>query len=112
MRIETTQKAKRVYELLSQVPQGRVTTYGALAKASGLGRAYRLVGAILRSNPYSPYFPCHRVVMSDGRLGGYHGSDPEKIKIKASLLALEGVEVQENKVINFKVLFFDDFKCE
>lgn len=110
MPIESTEKAKRVYDLLRQVPPGRITTYGALAKAAGMPRASRLVGAIMRGNPNAPRVPCHRVVKSDGSLGGYSGSADENIMRKVSLLESEGVKVRGGKVQDFDRVFFDAFK--
>jgi O-6-methylguanine DNA methyltransferase len=109
MSIDSSRTAERVYELLKQVPPGRVTTYGALAKAAGIPKASRLVGAIMRGNPNAPRVPCHRVVRSDGGIGGYSGSDEENIKKKISILATEGVKVKDGKVQDFEKVFFDDF---
>jgi O-6-methylguanine DNA methyltransferase len=110
MPIESSEKAKKVYDLLRQVPSGRVTTYGALAKAAGMPKASRLVGAIMRGNPNAPKVPCHRVVKSDGSLGGYSGSAAENIRRKVSLLEAEGVRVRGGKVQDFDKVFFDGFK--
>lgn len=89
---------ERCYKLLSTVPSGQVTTYKDLAKALGT-KAYRAVGNAMNKNPYPrDIVPCHRVVNTDGRLGGYAGRPEEKIK----RLQAEGVEVSENKVVDFK----------
>ncbi len=109
MGIESSRTAERVYEQLMQVPLGRVTTYGALAKAAGIPKASRLVGAIMRGNPNAPRVPCHRVVRSDGGIGGYSGSAEENIKKKIAMLASEGVKVKDGKVQDFDAVFFDDF---
>ncbi len=109
MGVESSKTAEKVYALLLQVPAGRVTTYGALAKAAGKPKSSRLIGAIMRGNPNAPRVPCHRVVKSDGSLGGYSGSGEENIKRKISLLASEGVKVQNGKVLDFEKVFFDDF---
>lgn len=109
MGIETSEIADKVYALLRQVPAGRVTTYGALAKASGKPKASRLIGAIMRGNPNAPRVPCHRVVKSDGSIGGYSGSADENIRKKVALLASEGVEVKEGRIVDFARVFFDDF---
>lgn len=88
---------ERCYKLLSTVPSGKVTTYKALAEALG-GKAYRAVGNAMNQNPYPrDLVPCHRVVNSDGRLGGYAGKTTEKI---ARLLE-EGVEVFDGRVVDF-----------
>ncbi len=61
----------KVYKLLKKVLKGRVTTYGALARAAKTSP--RAVGAMMRANPYAPIVPCHRVVMCDGSIGGFAG---------------------------------------
>jgi len=63
--------SRKVLGLLIKVPVGYVTTYGALAKATGGGP--RAVGNVMAANPFAPLIPCHRVVRSDFRLGGYGG---------------------------------------
>ncbi len=99
--------SERVYELLRQVPAGRVTTYGALARALG-GRAYRAVGQVLRKNPYAPLVPCHRVVKSDGMIGGFGGERKgAKVEEKIRLLEKEGVVFLNGRVLNFRKLFWD-----
>jgi O-6-methylguanine DNA methyltransferase len=112
MGIESSDTAVRIYELLRQVPAGKVTTYGALAKAAGVPKASRMVGAIMRGNPNAPRVPCHRVVKSDGAIGGYSGSADENIRKKVAMLESEGVRVKEGKVVDFGKVFFDDFTCE
>ncbi len=62
---------KRVYHLLKQIPAGRVTTYGAIAKA--LNTSPRAVGNALRNNVFAPRIPCHRCVASTGYVNGYDG---------------------------------------
>ncbi|MFZ5376060.1 MAG: MGMT family protein [Patescibacteria group bacterium] len=96
----------RVYSLLKTVPVGRVTTYKAIAQALGT-KAYRAVGQALRKNPYLPLVPCHRVVNSDGRIGGYFGkkSGPSLEK-KITLLRKERVEIVAYKVKDFAEVFF------
>jgi len=72
-----TPLAKKTYALLKTVPRGRVTTYKALADALGT-KAYRAIGQFMRTNPYAPRVPCHRVVASDGTIGGFMGRNSEK----------------------------------
>ena len=88
--------ASKVYELVSEVPVGKVTTYGAVADRMGKPRASRAVGAVLRANPTPVIVPCHRVVKGDGKLGGYGG--PKGTGRKAELLKEEGVEVRGGRV--------------
>ena len=77
-----------VWILTSLIPPGRVTTYGTIART--LGVPPRLVGRALAENPNPIIVPCHRVVRSDGSLGGYSRGGP---RVKAQLLRLEGVPV-------------------
>jgi len=98
-----------IYDIVSQVPEGKVTTYGAVAKALGDIRAARAVGEALSMNPRPIVVPCHRVVMSDGSLGGF--THPNGLSEKIKLLAAEGVEIIGGKV-NLKKHFFDDFNVE
>lgn len=81
----------RVYAALCRVPAGRVTTYRELARDVGCGSA-QAVGQALRRNPFAPQVPCHRVIASDGTLGGFNGmrGGPE-LERKRRLLAAEGV---------------------
>lgn len=84
---------ERVYDVTKKIPQGNVSTYGELARALGT-KAYRAVGNALHVNPYAPRVPCHRVVCSDGRLGGFAGG----IQKKQHLLETEGVAVARGRV--------------
>jgi methylated-DNA-[protein]-cysteine S-methyltransferase len=93
----TTQFQKKVYALLKKVPRGKVTTYGALAKK--LKSSPRAVGQALRANPFAPKVPCHRVIKSNGSIGGFKGETSGKaIKEKIKLLTREGVVVKDNKI--------------
>ena len=64
-------KASDVYDILVKIPEGKVTTYGDIAKVLGKPGASRAIGRILNKNPNPIVVPCHRVVMSDGSIGGY-----------------------------------------
>lgn len=98
--------AQQVYALTSQIPAGRVSTYKAIAQALGT-KAYRAVGQTLRCNPYAPTVPCHRVVASDGSLGGFKGSKAKKeLNLKIKLLRSEGVALTDNAVQDFSKHFF------
>jgi len=61
----------KVFAVVRQIPKGQTMTYKQVAKAAGRPRAYRAVGNILNKN-YNPLIPCHRVIRSDGKLGGYN----------------------------------------
>lgn len=81
----------RVYEAVAKIPRGRVSTYGAIASAIGSGSA-RAVGQALRKNPFAPEVPCHRVVRSDGSLGGFFGKTSGAAwSRKRLLLEAEGI---------------------
>lgn len=96
--IQNMIKDSDVYDLLLKIPAGKVSTYGDLAKALGNPSASREVGRILGRNPNPITVPCHRVVMSDGKVGGYaHGSD-KKIK----LLEEEGISFTGKIIGDFK----------
>lgn len=90
---------QKVYDLLKKVPTGKVTTYKALATALGKkGFACRAVGNALHKNPYAPTVPCHRVVATNGSLGGFAQGSSAKI----ALLASEGIIVLEGKILDFE----------
>lgn len=88
---------EQCYALIAKVPRGRVTTYKEIAEALGT-KAYRAVGQAMNKNPYAPKIPCHRVVGSDGTLGGFaHGA-----KAKTQLLKEEGVSVDAGRIVDFE----------
>ncbi|MEM2192525.1 MAG: MGMT family protein, partial [Candidatus Hadarchaeales archaeon] len=80
----------KVLDLVKMIPKGKVTTYLELAKAAGIPKGWRIVAMILSKNPTPVVIPCHRVVRSDGSLGGYIFG----IRKKAELLASEGIPVK------------------
>ncbi len=97
--------AEKVYALCKRIPKGRVSTYGALAKA--LHSSPRAVGQALRCNPYAPIVPCHRVVASDGKIGGFMGETAgREIERKIELLSQEGIEIKESGIVGFEKLLF------
>ena len=92
--------ADKVYGLCKKIPKGKVSTYGAIALK--LQSSPRAVGQALRCNPYAPVVPCHRVVASNGNIGGFNGKvQGPAIQKKIRLLHTEGVEVKANKIIEF-----------
>ena len=92
---------EKVLELTKKIPKGRVTTYKLIAEKLKT-HAYRAVGTALHKNKKPIIIPCHRVVNSDGFVGGYG----KGIKKKIELLKREGINIKNKKIINFeKVLF-------
>ena len=86
-----------VYRKLLQVPKGKVTTYGELAKAVGLKNGQRAIGMIMKKNPFPVIVPCHRVVKSDGKIGGYAYGQ----RVKSRMLGEEGIKIKNGKIIDF-----------
>lgn len=87
----------RAYRKLLEVPPGFVTTYGDLARAIGLENGQRAIGRMMSENPTPGLVPCHRVVRSDGELGGYaYGTE-----VKRNMLAVEGVRVSGGRLEDF-----------
>ena len=94
---EQSLRASQVYDILIQIPEGKVTTYGDIAKALGHPRASRQVGRILNKNPSPILVPCHRVIMSDGSIGGYAFGKARK----KELLKKEGLSFNGDNTIDF-----------
>lgn len=92
----------RCYALLERLPEGRITTYKAIAEALQ-SKAYRAVGNAMARNPHLISVPCHRVVNSDGAVGQYALGTARKIQ----LLEQEGIRVQNGKVVDFDTRFYD-----
>lgn len=96
--METLSFAERVYSLCRKVPKGKVTTYGEIARALNT-KGYRAIGQVLRCNPYAPQVPCHRVVKSDGSVGGFkREKSGGEIEEKIRLLEKERVKIVDGKV--------------
>jgi methylated-DNA-[protein]-cysteine S-methyltransferase len=94
-----TEFQQQCYQTLKdKVPAGRVITYGGLAQLIGHPNAHRAVGSAMNKNPFAPKVPCHRVVKSNGELGGF----ALDLKIKIKRLQKEGVQVMNNKIVDFK----------
>ena len=108
---------ERCYEVLAKVPRGKVTTYKEIAKKLN-SKAYRAVGNAMNKNPYcsrprtaddrtnyclprnrsAPIVPCHRVVKSNGEVGGFASGTKKKIE----MLKKEGIEINKNNKIDLK----------
>jgi O-6-methylguanine DNA methyltransferase len=71
--------AQRVYHIVQQIPHGKTWTYKQVAQAAGSLGAYRAVGNILNKN-FDSSIPCHRVIRSDGKIGGYNRGEAQKQK--------------------------------
>jgi methylated-DNA-[protein]-cysteine S-methyltransferase len=82
---------KKVWNYLKKIPKGRVKTYKQVAIAINRPKSARAVANACAKNPYAPKIPCHRVIRSDGRLGGYSGKGG--IKQKLRLLRSENVAI-------------------
>ena len=93
---------QKVYKKLLDVPKGQITTYGELAKAVGLKNGQRLIGKIMNKNLYPVLIPCHRVVMSTGKIGGYAYGEHVKMK----MLSDEGIAITNGKIESFNKKLF------
>ena len=85
--------SEAVYKITSKIPRGKVSTYGEIARSLNC-KAYRAVGNALNKNPYAPIVPCHRVISSNGFIGGFAKGTKAKIK----LLKKERIIIKYNKV--------------
>lgn len=93
---------KQVYHLTQQISRGSITTYKEIGKKLGQrGQLYRAVGQALKHSPGLPEVPCHRVICSNGSLGGFNRG----IKKKVCLLRKEGIIIKRNKIELKKYLF-------
>ncbi len=93
---------KLVYKKLTEVPEGMVTSYSELAKAVGLKNGQRVIGQIMKKNTYPVIIPCHRVVKSDGTVGGYaYGGD-----IKTNMLQKEGIKIHDGKILDWNKKYY------
>jgi methylated-DNA-[protein]-cysteine S-methyltransferase len=89
-------KASHVYDIIAQIPEGKVTTYGDIARALGHPRASRVIGRILNKNPNPILTPCHRVIKSNGNIGGYaFGKARKKELLKKEGLSFIGDSTKE-----------------
>lgn len=84
--------SEQVFEIVRKIPRGEFLTYKEVAKLVGRPRAYRAVGNILNKNPDLKTIPCHRVIRSNGKVGGYRYGTKRKI----ALLKKEGIITNSN----------------
>lgn len=95
---------ERVYEITRQIPVGKVTSYGAIAKALGTGRSARMVGWAMNASHNREDIPAHRVVNRKGLLSGKHHF--AGTNLMQQLLENEGVKVVNNQIIDFEKHFW------
>jgi methylated-DNA-[protein]-cysteine S-methyltransferase len=101
-KLSTYQQA--ILRILAEVPKGKVTTYGDLAKelskrdSDWSPNASRAVGTTMRNNPCGPQIPCHRVIKSDGTVGNFRGGEKGAVEEKIAMLRNEGVKVVDGKI--------------
>lgn len=95
----------RVYEIVKQIPEGRVTSYGAIAKALGSGRSARMVGWAMNASHSQEGIPAHRVVNRNGQLTGKHHFPGTNLM--QQLLENEGIEVIDDQIQNFKAVYWE-----
>lgn len=93
---EGTEFQKKVWKELLKIKRGEVATYKDIAKRIGKPKVVRAVANAVGKNKLAPVVPCHRVVRSDGKLGGYSGKGGIKTKLK--LLKSEGVDISKIKL--------------
>lgn len=99
---------EKVYEVAAQIPFGRVTSYGAIAKYLGAARSARMVGWAMNASHNNNDIPAHRVVNRKGLLTGKHHFDGTNLM--QQLLESEGVIIKENQIQNFETVFWDPSK--
>lgn len=91
-----------VYAACRKIPRGRLSTYTEISKFIGKPKSARAVGNALNKNPFAPKVPCHRVVRSDGTVGGFTSGEKEKIKI----LRQEKIAIKNGRVADFPEVFW------
>ena len=96
---------ERVYEIVRQIPEGKVTSYGAIAKALGAARSARMVGWAMNASHNLEDVPAHRVVNRIGILSGKHHF--EGTNLMQQLLENEGIKVIDNQIIDFDKHFWE-----
>ena len=99
---------KDVYQVVKLIPRGRVTSYGAIAKYLGTAKSARVVGWAMNSSHFDKSIPAHRVVNRSGLLTGKHHFEDNNTMEK--LLNKEGIKVKDDRIKNFKKLFWEPIK--
>ena len=99
---------KSVYSVVKKIPVGRVTTYGAIANYLGSVKSARIVGWAMNKSHINQEIPAHRVVNRVGLLTGKHHFFG--VNLMKQLLENEGIEIEKDKIINFRSFFWDPSK--
>ena len=108
MKPENENFFERVYQVARLIPEGRVTSYGAIAKYLGAARSARMVGWAMNSSHHMEDIPAHRVVNKAGLLTGKHHFDGTNLM--QQLLEGEGVIIKDLQIVNLEKYFWDPFK--
>jgi methylated-DNA-protein-cysteine methyltransferase related protein len=99
-----------VYQVVKSIPRGRVTSYGAIANYLGIKSGARMVGYAMNVSHTQPNIPAHRVVNRVGVLTGkHHFSKPDLMQ---NLLEMEGIKIENDKILNFENHFWDPNELE
>ena len=101
---------ERVYEIVRQIPEGKVTSYGAIAKALGAARSARMVGWAMNASHGLEGVPAHRVVNRNGLLSGKHHF--QGTNLMQQLLENEGIQVVNNQIVDFENHFWNPVQKE
>ena len=96
---------ERVYEIVRQIPEGKVTSYGTIAKALGAARSARMVGWAMNASHHLEDVPAHRVVNRKGLLTGKFHFDGTNVM--QQLLESEGIVVKNNQIVDFEAHFWE-----
>lgn len=96
---------ERVYEITRQIPYGRVTSYGAIAKYLGAAKSARMVGWAMNASSKDGTVPAHRVVNRNGLLTGKHHF--QGTSLMQQLLENEGITIKDHKIMNFEAVFWN-----
>ena len=96
------------YNLVKQIPPGKISTYGAVARALGDIRAARAVGRMMNQNPDADTMPCFKIVQSDGHIGGFGLGLNDKIQ----RLQNDGISVKNEYIVDFEEVLFEGFTTE
>ncbi|MEE9349243.1 MAG: MGMT family protein [Flavobacteriaceae bacterium] len=95
---------EKVYVIVQQIPYGKVTSYGEIAKCLGMPKSARMVGWAMNAAHNKPNIPAHRVVNKQGLLTGKHHFDGTNLM--QQLLESEGIEIKHNKICNLDLVFW------